>query len=82
MKTSNEKIQVIDLDGPTISDSKFFGPIGKLHFVAELEINLNFTQISIWHPLIKMREEVIQDLSTINTMDTKLYMQSEMECFL
>ena len=55
----------IDLDGPTISDSKFSGPTGKLlHFVADLELNPNFTQISIGPSLIKMPEEVIQDLST------------------
>ena len=56
---------IIDLDGLTISDSKFSGPIGKLlHFVVDLEINPNFTQMSIGPPLIKMPEEVIQDLST------------------
>ena len=56
---------IIDLNGPTVSDSKFSGPIGKLlHSVTDLEIDPNFNKISVGPPLIKLPEEVIQDLST------------------
>ena len=56
---------IADIDGPTLSDQKFSGPIGKLlPSATDLEINPKFTQITVGPPLIKLSENVIQDLST------------------
>jgi hypothetical protein len=56
---------IVGLDGPTVSDNKFSGTIGKLlDSATELEVNLNFTRISVGPPLIKLPDKVIEDLST------------------
>ena len=56
---------IVALDGPTLSDNKLSGTIGKLlDSVTELDINPNFPQISVGPPLIKLSDTVIQDLST------------------
>lgn len=53
------------LDGPTLSNNLFSGPIGKLlPSTTELPINEEFTPITIGSPLIKLSEEVLDDLST------------------
>ncbi|KAJ8387960.1 hypothetical protein AAFF_G00147510 [Aldrovandia affinis] len=56
---------IVDLDGPTLSDNKLSGPIGKLlDSATDLDINPNFSQIFVGSPLIKLPDKVIQDLST------------------
>ncbi|KAI4796469.1 hypothetical protein KUCAC02_026971 [Chaenocephalus aceratus] len=56
---------IVGLDGPTLSDSKLSGPIGKLlDSITDLDINPNFTRIFVGPPLIKLPDKVIQDLST------------------
>ena len=56
---------IIDLDGPTLSNNKFSGTFGKLlDNVTDFEIDPNFTKIDVGPPLIKLSDEVIQDLST------------------
>lgn len=56
---------IVALDGPTLSDNKLSGTIGKLlDSVTELDINPNFPRISVGPPLIKLSDKVIQDLST------------------
>ena len=56
---------ILELDGPTVSDNTFSGPIGKLlDSATEMDINAKFTRISVGHPLIILPEKVIQDLST------------------
>ena len=55
---------IVDLDGPTLSNNKLFGPIGKLlDSATDFDINPNFTQISVGPPLIKLPDKVIKDLS-------------------
>ena len=56
---------IIELDGPTLSNNKWSGPLGKmLDTATELEINPRFPKIEIGPPSIELREEVINDLST------------------
>ena len=56
---------IIDLDGPTLSNNKWSGPLGKmLDTATELEINPNFTKITVGPPLIYLPEDVSKDLST------------------
>ena len=56
---------IIDLDGPTLSNNRWSGPLGKmLDTATELEINPNFTKITVGPPLIQLSDEVIKDLST------------------
>ena len=56
---------VIFLDGPTLSSNKWSGPLGgMLDNATELEINPNFSKITIGPPLIELSQEVIKDLST------------------
>lgn len=56
---------IVQLDGPTLSDNKLSGPIGKLlDSVTDLDINPHFTHICVGPPLIKLPDEVIQYLST------------------
>ena len=52
-------------DGPTTSDHTFSGPLGKsLGTVTELEHNPRFAKINIGPALIKLDQEVIEDLSS------------------
>jgi len=54
-----------ELDGPTLSNNKWSGPIGKmLDSATELELDPNFTKITVGPPLIALKESVIEDLST------------------
>ena len=55
---------IVNLDGPTCSDSGFSGPLGKaLEKVEYLPLNPDFEKIAS-EELPKMSEEVINDLST------------------
>ena len=56
---------IVELDGPTLSNNKLSGPVGKLlDSVMDLDINPHFTRICVGPPLIKLPDEVLQDLST------------------
>lgn len=56
---------VTSLDGPTLSNNRWSGPVGKLLDTAtELEINHSFTRITTGPPLIDLGEAVVNDLST------------------
>ena len=56
---------VADTDGPTSSDHTFAGPLGKaLHSVTDLEPNTSFSRIIVGPELIKLDQEVIDDLSS------------------
>lgn len=56
---------IVDLDGPTLSDNRFSGPIGKLlNSVTEFDINPSFKKIYVGPPLIELPDKVVQDLST------------------
>ena len=56
---------VIGLDGPTVSDSKWEGPIGKmLDSVTELEINPKFKKVTVGNDLITLSDDVVSDPST------------------
>ena len=55
---------IIDLDGPTISDNKFSGPIGKLVTVAtELRLKDIIPPIDIHIDLIELDDDIVHDLS-------------------
>ena len=52
-------------DGPTTSDHTFSGPLGKgLSSVTEMEPNPRFQKIRIGPDLIKLDQDVIDDLSS------------------
>ena len=54
-----------ELDGKTLSDHTFSGPLGKaLGDVVNLEINPKFTPITVGPPPIDLEQDVIDDLST------------------
>ncbi|KAG0725262.1 hypothetical protein GWK47_038964 [Chionoecetes opilio] len=56
---------IVGLDGPTLSDKKISGSIGKLlDSATDFEINPNFTGISVGPPPNKLPDKVIQDIST------------------
>ena len=54
-----------ELDGQTLSDHTFSGPLGKaLGDVVNLEINPKFTPITVGPPPIDLEKDVIDNLST------------------
>ena len=56
---------IIELDGPTLSNNKWSGDIGKLlDTVTELEVDVNFKPITIGQPLISLPDDFINDLLT------------------
>ena len=56
---------IIDLDGPTLSNNKWKGPLGKmLDAATDLEIDPNFTRITVGPPLTHLPDDVLKDLST------------------
>ena len=56
---------ITELDGPTLSHSKWSGPIGQLlDTVTELEVDPKFTKIDAGPPLIQLSQDVINSLST------------------
>ena len=56
---------VITLDGRTLSNNRWMGPIGKLlDQVTELPINPFFAKVTIGDPLISLSPEVVEDLSS------------------
>ena len=56
---------IISLNGPTLSNNKFSGVIGKLlDSATELQINPKFEAIYVGPPLPDLITEVLKDLST------------------
>ena len=56
---------IIELDGPTSSDTGFTGPLGKaLSSVTELPVNKNFKTITVGSDLIELNDDILKDLST------------------
>ena len=56
---------IIELDGPTLSNNKWSGPLGKmLDSATELEINDNFSKIDVGPALPELTDNIIKDLST------------------
>ena len=56
---------VILLDGPTISDTGFTGPVCKaLNSVTDMPLNIKFKPITIGPELIELEDDVVKDLST------------------
>ena len=56
---------IIEIDGPTLSNNKWSGPLGKmLDTATELEFNSEFIRITVGPPPIELSEDVIKDLST------------------
>ena len=46
---------IIELDGPTLSNNKWSGPLGNmLDSATELDINNNFIKITVGYPLISL----------------------------
>ena len=64
---------IIELDGPTLSNNKWSGPLGQLlDSATDLEINPNFKKIDKGPPLIQLKQEVIKDLSTDQSYSYKI----------
>ena len=56
---------IIDLDGPTSSDTGFTGPLGKaLKSVTEIPIKSNFKTVTVGEDLIELDESIVKDLSS------------------
>ncbi|ESO04063.1 hypothetical protein HELRODRAFT_173137 [Helobdella robusta] len=54
-----------ELDGQTLSNNRWSGPIGKIFDDAvDLDINPNFIRITVGLPLIELKQSLIDDLST------------------
>ncbi|ESO05304.1 hypothetical protein HELRODRAFT_171671 [Helobdella robusta] len=62
---ANSKHLIQELDGPTLSNNRWSGPIGKiLDDAIDLEINPNFIRITVGLSLIELKQSFIDDLST------------------
>ena len=56
---------LIDLDGPTVSDNKFSGAIGKsIHQVMDMQILTDVPDIGVPIQLIDLEDKILRDLST------------------
>ena len=56
---------IIELDGPTKSDTGFQGPLGKaLDTVTNLPINKRFKALNNGNDMIELPDEIVKDLST------------------
>ena len=56
---------IIELDGPTSSDTGFTGPLGKaLKSVSDMPFNKNFKTITVGQDLAELDEQAVKDLST------------------
>ena len=66
---------IISLNGPTLSNNKFSGVIGKLlDSATELQINPKFEAISVGPPLPDLRTEVLKYLSTYQAYGCRIAM--------
>ena len=56
---------IVELDGKTLSNSKWSGELGKmLDTVTELNTNRNFETVTLGEPLIPLPDKTLKDLST------------------